>query len=205
MQDYILLRSLFINFLLHAQFSIGQDFKPGKLISYNNETLSVNLITYKRPKDKAIYNQYIQISDSSGNYKKIKPKQIKSFIVGKEIYESIHFTDTSTKQQIYLFAKVLNKGKVNLYSTMRIAEFNIEAHFFKRPAENYFHIFREQEIIDLGEGPYKIYGFNRESVFKQYFESYLSDCPEVSRKVHQGFYTIYDIELLIKDYNTTCR
>lgn len=182
----------------------SQSIVNAKIISHQNDTLNVLAIHHKKSSKKSELFEQLEITDSNGLHKFLRPKQIKGFLLGNERYSTLSFYDSTEDKMIYAFTKVITYGKVSLYFTSRINGKQLDVYFFKKENEQYLHVFKGDELIDLGDKPYKIYAFNRDSVFRKYFRWYFKECLIISRKVDQGFYKSINLEIMMIDYNASC-
>lgn len=193
----IFLFSLVIFF--HISSAIAQKTKSGTITSKNNTIVPCQIII--GPDKKFDEYRFVKIYSSVEGIKTLYPHQIMGYQVEKELFQSINMNDTVTHTDGNIFAKVVSKGKAILLYTPLINEIRNDFYFFKKENEKYFNIYRNQEIMTLGDSPYKIYALNEERVFLSFFAQYFKDCNKVTRGLKSGFYTIEDIKHIFDDYN----
>lgn len=204
-KEIINLESLRIGFVILVIFFISstdklyaQKILDGYINSKNKTKVNCKIF---EPKNKFQEYKFIEIYDTVHGIKKLYPNQIDGYNIKGNSYESILLDDTILNSRIKIFTKVISKGKVTLLYSPILDNLILDIYFFKKDNEKFYHIYRGEEIIDLGEGPYKTYGFNKEQVFLSFFNWYFNDCPRISRALSSRTYTIEDIEMIFKDYN----
>jgi hypothetical protein len=197
-QAYVNAQTTKINTLDDNLFADG-------MIVRNGDTLTCKIYL---PKHKINNDSYLYIvaklPDSSYIF---TPKDISGYTVNgisMRAHRSVMSSDTS-----YFFIKLIAQGYVTLYSRIEVPSDEEYTYYFNKRgdkdlyflAPNKVSDFYMPEAYDKDSPMLSKYSSNNENKFKAVFAAYLKDCETVSSKIASKFYTIADVETIIKEYN----
>ena len=161
------------------------------------------------PKRKINYDEYLYIiaNISGDSYYIFTPKDISGYSadgISMTAHRSIVSGDTS-----YFFIKLIEKGTIALYDRIEIPSDNEYLYYFKRSEDKDLMFLAPNKQSDFYMEEHGMYGTRTaskyngpdEKTFRTAFAEYLKDCESVRAKISSKFYTVNDIETIIKEYN----
>jgi hypothetical protein len=116
----------------------------------------------------------------------------------------------------YFFIKLVEKGNITLYERAGVPSDKEYLYYFERAGDSYLRFLAPYKQTDyyITEGYYgsgggggsespmlSKYSAIDEVHIKAALSEYLKDCEAVRNKLSNNFYTIYDVETIIRDYN----
>ncbi len=177
----IIKQLIFIALFLPLFVIAQKDYKPGYIITNNNDTISGFVKDRKSPPFGKLYDK-IRFKNSSEK-RKYSPKQILGYKQGNRVFESLWLqTDGYLIDEKYTinpninkkqFLKVVLKGDLTLYQleiTDPDSDYIDQIPLLKREGENYL------QRVTQG-----IFGLKKKKL-----EIYFKDCPEIISKIKKN-------------------
>ena len=180
---------------------------PGYVVLNSGDTLKGYLMLKNK-----ISNQgkvfFFKTADSKEPSAKYEPKDIKAYKVANRFYESMKYSPEYTTMR-YCFLLRTTTGHINLYEAyyddkkrIKIDEkdiWNSKIDFSFREDELKEQLLgcrKGEELQDFGSLPYLM-------KFKKSMSEYLSDCPEIAKKIvgKEEGYVYGNLEKIIIEYN----
>lgn len=193
------------------------DYYEGYYITNNLDTVNSLISDFSDPK--ANFTIFITKDDSS-NYKIISAYLVKGYFLKDNHYESVYIIDNEDIERcMYIQKKIA--GKLNLFYKPSVPYSALRGYIIGKQYSN--------ELIPVSLSSANSYSFSTENYafkvsnssfstsgsvisytnngdfspgrFKDWMPIVLQDCSRVASRVKAEFYTISDIEVIVKEYN----
>ncbi len=157
----------------------------------------------------------IQLVDSLGNIAILLPNQISGYWINGVFYKI--FKTIYNGKNVAFFAEELITGKASLYVYNGERLNNESIYIFKKQSETEYYFVQEKittkehtatsntvQNSDGSASSIELLEFHDETPYLNFFQSYFSDCSEITLKFKSSWYTYNDITAAFRDYNK-CR
>ena len=182
---------------------------PGYYITYSMDTMKVrfDINREKFPEETTLDFESIQSSiiayDSLNNPKMITPTMARE----------ISFTYLGVRTRMLaagrplLFLQIILDGKLKLFNFYMKTK--TQSPIGGPPGSSAMYTYEEKQFMQKDSGDLFI-PFKRQSPFKrdpfaEDMSKYLSDCPELAKKIERHIYRRDDLKMIIIEYNNTCK
>ena len=199
----------------------AQEYVPGKIITYNKDTLSCKILKHKSRKlETQTSYQSIQVLTESGDTTTLDAAQIAAYIKDKQLFRSLRL-DTTKSQPINIFIKQLVSGRAELYYHPGNEKNKLAKYFFKkRDAKELIvwdgvvisHVEEVEEPvekrIEISKYNPQLLNFKKisnEEAVREYFIDYFADCLLIVNKLKTQFYNGSELKLMFTEYSSTCK
>lgn len=172
-----------IAFVKYSNAQTGYGFVQALIIFKSGDSLNCFIERGHAYFDKVIYKM-----DPEGPESKLRTKEIQGIKTPHQVFENV---PCQKKEKLMT---VLQDGKISLYKFAVM-----ETAVSRRSANGSVELFNENALFVLKkDGKYR--DINKKN-FKQVMNEWLSDSPDVLKKIDENLYGFHDIEDIVLEYN----